>query len=64
MTHWLQSIAIGLQVLIGALTTALGAALSGKKVRDITLSVSLFRLNTAASRRLLQFHSSAVLRHL
>ena len=30
-----QNIAIALQVLLGALTTALGAALSGKKVCDI-----------------------------
>lgn len=35
MTSWAQNVAIGLQVLIGALTTALGAALSGKKVHDI-----------------------------
>jgi hypothetical protein len=32
-----QNIALGLQVLIGALTTALGAALSGKNVRGIRL---------------------------
>ena len=31
----IQNIALGLQVLIGALTTALGAALSGKNVRSI-----------------------------
>ena len=35
VTGWAQNIALALQVLIGALTTALGAALSGKNVRDI-----------------------------
>lgn len=35
MTGWAQNIALALQVLIGALTTALGAALSGKNVRDV-----------------------------
>lgn len=34
MTGWAQNIALALQVLLGALTTALGAALSGKNVRD------------------------------
>ena len=34
MTGWAQNIALGLQVLLGALTTALGAALSGKNVCD------------------------------
>jgi hypothetical protein len=32
MTGWAQNIALGLQIFIGALTTALGAALTGKKV--------------------------------
>jgi hypothetical protein len=31
LTGWAQNIALGLQIFIGALTTALGAALSGKK---------------------------------
>ncbi|KAH9992164.1 hypothetical protein BJV77DRAFT_945650, partial [Russula vinacea] len=31
LTGWAQNIALGLQILLGALTTALGAALSGKK---------------------------------
>ena len=39
ITTWALHIATGLQVLIGALTTALGAALSGKNVR-----VSLFSI--------------------
>jgi len=33
----MQNVALGLQVLIGALTTALGAALGGKNVRGMTL---------------------------
>jgi hypothetical protein len=37
MTGWAQNIALGLQIFIGALTTALGAALTGKKVCDINL---------------------------
>ncbi|KAI9451242.1 hypothetical protein F5148DRAFT_552699 [Russula earlei] len=37
-TDWLQTIAIGLQVLIGALTTALGAALSGKNT-SVAISI-------------------------
>ena len=41
MTGWAQNIALGLQIFIGALTTALGAALTGKKVRyKSTLSYS------------------------
>ncbi len=32
LTDWAQNIALGVQVLVGALTTALGAALSGKNV--------------------------------
>ena len=36
ITTWALHIATTLQVLIGALTTALGAALSGKNVREIT----------------------------
>jgi hypothetical protein len=63
MTGWAQNIALGLQVLIGALTTALGAALSGKNVRDILNSTcSIVRLNTDA-RRLLRSQCSAVHRH-
>ena len=38
MTGWAQNIALGLQIFIGALTTALGAALTGKKVCDINLT--------------------------
>ena len=37
MTGWAQNIALGLQIFIGALTTALGAALTGKKVCVINL---------------------------
>ena len=33
----MQNVALALQVLIGALTTALGAALSGKNVRSMSL---------------------------
>jgi hypothetical protein len=35
ITGWAQNVALALQVLLGALTTALGAALSGKDVRNI-----------------------------
>src|SRR5712671_8077728 len=37
-TGWMQNIALTLQVLLGALTTALGAALGGKKARSIQLA--------------------------
>jgi hypothetical protein len=33
-SNWAQNVAISLQVFVGALTTALGAALSGKNVRS------------------------------
>jgi hypothetical protein len=36
-TGWAQNIAMGLQILIGALTTGLGAALTGKSVRGRNL---------------------------
>lgn len=39
LTGWAQNIAIALQVLIGALTTALGAALSGKKTSSVAISM-------------------------
>jgi hypothetical protein len=35
ITGWAQNVALALQVLLGALTTALGAALSGKDVRNM-----------------------------
>jgi len=35
LTGLIQNIAMALQILVGALTTALGAALSGKNVRSI-----------------------------
>ncbi|KAI9435144.1 hypothetical protein H4582DRAFT_1817848, partial [Lactarius indigo] len=38
LTEWLLNTAIGLQVLIGALTTALGAALSGKNT-SVAISI-------------------------
>ncbi|KAH9961794.1 hypothetical protein BC827DRAFT_1131281 [Russula dissimulans] len=37
-TGWAQNIALGLQVLLGALTTALGAALGGKKT-SVAISI-------------------------
>jgi len=38
LTGWAQNIALGLQVLVGALTTALGAALSGKNT-SVAISI-------------------------
>jgi hypothetical protein len=61
-TGWAQNIALGLQVLLGALTTALGAALSGKNVRDITLPYPILSPNINA-RHPLRSRSSAARRH-
>jgi SMODS and SLOG-associating 2TM effector domain len=43
---WLLNIAIGLQVFLGALTTALGASLTGKSVRGIMLRHSAICLTS------------------
>jgi SMODS and SLOG-associating 2TM effector domain len=45
-SKWLLNIAIGLQVFLGALTTALGASLTGKSVRGIMLRHSAICLTS------------------
>jgi SMODS and SLOG-associating 2TM effector domain len=45
-SKWLLNIAIGLQVFLGALTTALGASLNGKSVRGIMLRRSVICLTS------------------
>jgi hypothetical protein len=63
-TNIVMNIAIGLQVFLGALTTGLGAALSGKKSVH-SLNVTLLRdLPDIFARHLLRFQSSVVRQRL